>query len=122
LSQLDLLSLPPFILFYSLYISLIYDVFLNKDLQYIFDGINSTSAKISWTKAAKGDFRGRFRDQWIQAILLVESFKLVPRPFDEGPRTKSGKLRLNLNGTCFGGKTKKSAQRRAPDLENKESS
>jgi hypothetical protein len=32
---------------------------------------------------------------------------LVPRPFDEGPRTKIGKLRLNLNGTCFEGKTKK---------------
>jgi len=35
-------------------------------------------------------------DHWIQAILLVESFKLVPRPFDEGPRPKSGKLRLNM--------------------------
>jgi hypothetical protein len=28
------------------------------------------------------------RDQWIQAILLVESFKLVPRPLDEGSRPK----------------------------------
>jgi hypothetical protein len=37
-------------------------------------------------------------------ILLVESFKLVPRPLDVGPRPKSGKLRLNLHGTCFGGK------------------
>jgi len=36
----------------------------------------------------------RSRDQWIQAILLVESFKLVPRPLDEGSRPKSGKLRL----------------------------
>jgi len=34
----------------------------------------------------------RSRDQWIQAILLVKSFKLAPRPFDEGPRPKSGKL------------------------------
>jgi hypothetical protein len=34
--------------------------------------------------------------------LLVENFKLVPRPIDEGPRPKSGKLRLNLHGTCFG--------------------
>jgi hypothetical protein len=25
---------------------------------------------------------------------LVKSFKLVPRPLDEGPRPKSGKLRL----------------------------
>jgi hypothetical protein len=27
-----------------------------------------------------------------------------PRLLDEGPRPKSGKLRLNLHGTCFGGK------------------
>jgi hypothetical protein len=40
----------------------------------------------------------------IQAILLDESFKLVPRPLDEGPRPKSGKLRLSLHGTCFEGK------------------
>jgi hypothetical protein len=40
----------------------------------------------------------------IQANLLVECFKLVPRPLDEGPRPKSGKLRLNLHGTCLGGK------------------
>jgi hypothetical protein len=46
----------------------------------------------------------RSRDQWIQAILLVESFKLVPRTLDEGPRPKSGILGLNLHGTCFGGK------------------
>ncbi len=46
----------------------------------------------------------RSRDQWIQATLLVESFKLIPRPLDEGPRPKSGRLRLNLLGTCFGGK------------------
>jgi hypothetical protein len=66
------------------------------------------------------------RDQWIQTILLVKSFKLVPRPVDEGPRPKSGKLRLNLHGTCFGGKInwfgrKNSAKRRAPDLKNQES-
>jgi len=42
----------------------------------------------------------RSRDQWIQAILLVESFKLVPKLLDEGPRPKSGKLRLNLHGAC----------------------
>jgi hypothetical protein len=43
----------------------------------------------------------RPRDQWIQAILLVESLKLVPSPSDKGPRPKSGKLRLNLRGTLF---------------------
>jgi hypothetical protein len=30
----------------------------------------------------------RSRDPWIQAILLVESIKLVPRPLDEGLRPK----------------------------------
>ncbi len=30
--------------------------------------------------------------------------KLVPRPLDEGPGPKSGKLRLNVHGTCFGEK------------------
>jgi hypothetical protein len=50
-------------------------------------------------------------DQSIQAILLVESFKLVPRPLDEGPKPKSGKLRLNLHGTCFGGKSIGSEQK-----------
>jgi len=53
---------------------------------------------------------------------IGQKFKLVPWRLNEGPRTKSGKLRLNLNGTCFGGKIKKSAKRRAPDLENQESS
>jgi hypothetical protein len=36
--------------------------------------------------------------------LIVKSFKLVPRPLDKGPRPESGKLRLNLHGSCFGGK------------------
>jgi len=36
----------------------------------------------------------RSKNQCIQAILLVESFKLVPRPFDKGPKPESGKLRL----------------------------
>jgi hypothetical protein len=56
-------------------------------------------------------------------ILLVESFKLVSRPLDEGPRPKSGKLRLNLHGICFGRKINwfiptNNAKRRAHDLEN----
>jgi len=29
---------------------------------------------------------------------------LTPRPLDEDQRPKSDKLRLNLHGTCFGGK------------------
>ncbi len=46
-------------------------------------------------------------------------------PLDKGPRPKSGKLRLNLHGTYFGGKInwfglKNNAARRAPDLENQE--
>jgi len=28
---------------------------------------------------------------------------LIPRPLDEDPKPKSGKLRLNLHGTCFEG-------------------
>jgi len=57
---------------------------------------------------------------------LVKSFKLVPRPLDEGPRLESGKLMQNLHGTSFGWKInwfgpKASAKRRAPDLENQES-
>jgi hypothetical protein len=38
---------------------------------------------------SKGDFRQGFR---------------VQGPLDEGARPKSGNLRLNLHGTCFGGK------------------
>jgi hypothetical protein len=66
--------------------------------------------------------------------LIGRSFKLVPRPLEKAPRPKSGKLRLNLHGTCLGGKInwfgpKNSAKRRqktlkgerAPDLENRES-
>ncbi len=68
----------------------------------------------------------RSRDQWIQAILLVESFKLSQGLYTEGSRPKSGKVRLNLHGTSFGGKInwlwpKNSAKRRAHDLENQES-
>jgi hypothetical protein len=36
--------------------------------------------------------------------LIAKSFKLVLRRLDKGPRPKSGKLRLNLHGSCFGGK------------------
>jgi hypothetical protein len=54
---------------------------------------------------------------------LVKNFKLVPKPLDEGPKPKSGKLRLNLHGTCFGGKInwlgpENNAKRIALDLEN----
>jgi hypothetical protein len=35
---------------------------------------------------------------------LAESHKLDPQCFDEGPRPKSHKWRLNLNGHHFGGK------------------
>ncbi len=39
--------------------------------------------------------------QWNGAILLAESHKLDPRCSNEGPRPKSHKWRLNLNGTIF---------------------
>jgi hypothetical protein len=41
----------------------------------------------------------------IQAILLVEIFKLVPKPLDEGPRPKSGKLRLPYMTPVLEGKS-----------------
>jgi len=45
----------------------------------------------------------RCKDKWIQTILLGGSFKLVPRPLNEGPRPKSGKFMLIWH-TYFGGK------------------
>jgi hypothetical protein len=51
---------------------------------------------------------------------------MVPRPLNEGLRPKSGKLTLNLHGTCFGGeinwfRPKSNAKRKFLDLENQES-
>jgi hypothetical protein len=38
-------------------------------------------------------------------LYWLKVLKLVPRPLDECPRPKKWqKLRLNLHGTCFGGK------------------
>jgi hypothetical protein len=45
--------------------------------------------RISQVLRATLDEGPRFRDQRIQAILLVKSFKLVPRPLDKGPKPKS---------------------------------
>jgi hypothetical protein len=36
---------------------------------------------------------------------LAKSHKLDPRPLDEGPKPKSGKLRLNLHGSILKGKS-----------------
>jgi hypothetical protein len=36
--------------------------------------------------------------QWNQALLLVKSFKLVPRPLDKGPRQRQIKLWFSLHG------------------------
>jgi hypothetical protein len=52
---------------------------------------------------------------------------LDPRDLDEGPRTKSDKLRLNLHGTCFEGKInqlrpKNRALKGAHDLKNQDAS
>jgi hypothetical protein len=58
--------------------------------------------RIPYILRATLDKGPRSTDQWIQAILLVKTFKLIPRPLDKGPKPKSGKLRLNLHGTCFG--------------------
>jgi len=69
----------------------------------------------------------RSRVQWNRTILIAESHKLDPGPLDEGPRPKSGKLRLNPHGTILEGKSivsdpKKRAPRRAHDLENQDAS
>jgi hypothetical protein len=37
----------------------------------------------------------RSRNQWIQGILLVESFKLVPRPLDQA-KTKKWQIEPNM--------------------------
>jgi hypothetical protein len=47
-----------------------------------------------------------------EAILLDESHKLDPWPLDEGPRPKSGKLRLNLHGIILQGKSIGSNQKK----------
>ncbi len=86
---------------------------------------STCSSALGWLRATL-DEGPRSRDQWIQAILLVETFKLVPKAFRQGSKTqKSGNLRLNLHGTSFGGKInwfglkKKTVLKwRAPDLEN----
>jgi hypothetical protein len=39
------------------------------------------------------------------AILLIKNFKLVPRPLDKGPKSKNGKLRLNLHGNIWEAKS-----------------
>jgi hypothetical protein len=54
----------------------------------------------------------RSRDQWIQAILLVETFKLVPTPLEEeGPRPKTWQIEANtapvLEGKSIGSDRKR---------------
>ncbi len=58
---------------------------------------------------------------------MDESHKLDPWPLDEGPQSKSDKLRLNLTGTIFEGKinwvepqNKLFFKRRAHDLKNED--
>jgi len=58
---------------------------------------------------------------------LDVSHKLDPWPLDEGPQSKSDKLRLNLIGTIFGGQIncvepqkKLLKKRRAHDLKNQD--
>jgi hypothetical protein len=53
---------------------------------------------IFWLFRATLDEGPRSRDQWIQTILLVKSFKLVPRPFRQGSKTK--KWQIKAKPTC----------------------
>jgi len=68
---------------------------------------------VEWTNEFKQSY-------WLKAL------NLSPKAFRRGSKTKSGELRLNLYGTCFGGKInwfgpKNSVKMRAPDLENQKS-
>jgi hypothetical protein len=51
------------------------------------------------------DDGSRSKVQWNRTILLVESHKLDPWPLDEGPKLKSGKLKLKLQSTNLEGKS-----------------
>jgi hypothetical protein len=62
---------------------------------------SSHSWRLERALRATLDAGPRSRDQWIQAILLVKSFKLVRRPLDEGPRPKSDKLNLKPTWHLF---------------------
>ncbi len=60
---------------------------------------------------------------------MDESYKSDPEPLDEGPRSKSGKSRLNLHGRKINWfrsttppKKKKELKRRAYDLKNQDAS
>jgi len=46
----------------------------------------------------------RSKVQWNWFFLLVNSFKLVPRPLDKGSRSKQIKLWFNLHGIILEGK------------------
>jgi hypothetical protein len=47
----------------------------------------------------------RSKVQWNWAFLLVQSFKLVPMPLDEGSRSKQIKLWFSLHGIILEGKS-----------------
>ncbi len=77
---------------------------------------------------AQADFRpgSKVQGPMNSSNLIGQKLQIGPKVFQRGSKTKSGKLRLNLHGTFFGGKInrlgpKNSAKRRAPDLENQES-
>ncbi len=47
------------------------------------------------------DEGSRTREQWIQAILLVKSFKLVPRPLKQGFKTKKWQIEARRTWHLF---------------------
>jgi hypothetical protein len=63
-----------------------------------------TRFRIISTKLLRATLDEGPRSNEIKAFLLDESHKLDPRPLDEGPRPKSGKLSLNLHGIILEGK------------------
>jgi hypothetical protein len=64
------------------------------------------------------DEHPKFKDQWIQAMLLVESFKLVPKAFRQGSKTKNWQIEAKpvLERKSISADQTNSAKRRVPYL------
>jgi len=75
---------------------------LRSETKFSWPGLIASTASSCWVRAACNE-GPRFRVKWNRAILLVKRHKLDPWPLDEGPRTKSGKSRLNLHDTILEG-------------------
>jgi hypothetical protein len=89
--------------------------------------INTSSSSSTSIIRATFDDDPRSMVQWNRAILLDESHKLDLWPWDQGPRPKRGKSRLNLHGTILevtsiGLKDPPPQKKKAYDLKNQDAS